>query len=344
MYPFATRTARTRPARSWSKLLLFAGFALTPAFSTELGAQRAIETSARSPEALSDGLRFQTIEGFGGVPLNVVEAGDPSKPAILLIHGIGQSYLSFEPQLRSPQLARNFHLVAFDLRAHGNSGKPWTADAYQDTAIWAEDVARVISATRIVRPVVVAWSYGTLVVADYLRHRGTSELGGIMLVGGLGGLAPTPSMDSGVRERIRQSRERQESPDITQNIEAARSVAGALVAKPMPSEWVERTMMVASMLPAYARTLLWLRNVDNVDVAPKLRDIALMIVAGGKDRGVPVNDARALVASLPNATLSLYAGVGHSPFAEDPVRFNAELARFAARVAVAKQPTRQARH
>jgi pimeloyl-ACP methyl ester carboxylesterase len=34
---------------------------------------------------------------------------------------------------------------------------------------------------------------------------------------------------------------------------------------------------------------------------------------------------------LPNCQMSEYVGVGHAPFIEDPVRFNAELAAFARR-------------
>jgi non-heme chloroperoxidase len=31
---------------------------------------------------------------------------------------------------------------------------------------------------------------------------------------------------------------------------------------------------------------------------------------------------------IPGAKLSVYQGIGHSPFFEDPARFNAELAAF----------------
>jgi pimeloyl-ACP methyl ester carboxylesterase len=31
---------------------------------------------------------------------------------------------------------------------------------------------------------------------------------------------------------------------------------------------------------------------------------------------------------IPGAKLSVYQGIGHSPFFEDPQRFNAELAAF----------------
>ena len=86
--------------------------------SAAAGAQAVADGAARAP------LQYQTVLGAGDVPLNVVTAGDPAKPAILLIHGIGQSHLSFEHQLQSP-LTDEFYVVSFDLRGHANSGKPW---------------------------------------------------------------------------------------------------------------------------------------------------------------------------------------------------------------------------
>ena len=63
--------------------------------------------------------------------LLVAEVGDPAKPGILFIHGFAQSYLSFGRQFDS-DLAKTYHLVAFDLRGHGGSSKPDRADAYKD--------------------------------------------------------------------------------------------------------------------------------------------------------------------------------------------------------------------
>ena len=178
----------------------------------------------------TNALRFRSVEGVDGVPLNVVEAGDPSKPGILFVHGIGQSYLSFERQLHSP-LAAEFHLVAYDLRGHGNSGKPWNREAYVDSAKWAGDLERVRIATGLEHPVLLGWSYGTLVTADYLRHFGSNGLAGIVLIGAYGGLTPPPanprpgaSPPQGVVARTQGLREAQTSPNLESNIEVTRRV------------------------------------------------------------------------------------------------------------------------
>ena len=126
-----------------------ASLGLAPAFAAD-GSQPAASPAAAMPATAASGLRFQVIEGSGGVPLNVVTAGDKSKPPILLVHGIGQSYVSWENQLKPP-VTDQFYVVAFDLRGHGNSGKPWGKENYADYRKYAEDVQAVIKGTGIDR-------------------------------------------------------------------------------------------------------------------------------------------------------------------------------------------------
>ena len=60
-----------------------------------------------------------------GTTINVVTGGDG--PPLLLLHGAPQSHLSW--RLVAPQLAKEYTVVATDLRGYGDSGKlPDTAD------------------------------------------------------------------------------------------------------------------------------------------------------------------------------------------------------------------------
>jgi pimeloyl-ACP methyl ester carboxylesterase len=277
------------------------------------------------------GLRYQTIEGEGGVPLNVVSAGDPSRPAVLLVHGIGQSHVSFEEQLRGP-LAEAFHVVAFDLRGHGNSGKPWAAADYKESAKWAGDVHRVMQALDLRRPVLLGWSYGTLVVSDYLRHQGTQNLAGIVLVGAYGGLTPPPPpAPPAVAEQMARNRTLQWSADPAENAAAATFTASVLTAKDMGEAWRTRAAQIAMMLPAYARRHMFDRSLANMDLIAKI-DVPVMLNVAAKDGSTPEGPARELAARLESrgvrAIVSVYPEAGHSPFAEEPARFNAELIEF----------------
>lgn len=285
----------------------------------------AIPTAICAARTEAAAWRTREVQGAGGVSLNVVYAGDPANPAILFIHGTGQSTLSFDRQLRS-DLVRRFFLVAFDLRGHGNSAKPWEPDAYSDSALWAEDVARVIADLQLRRPVIVGWSYGTMVALDYLRAAGPDSIAGLVLVGALGGLtsAPPPPPD----ERFLQIRADQASADLERNILASRAMARYLTARRMPEEWLARSASVALLLPRPARAGMFARSFDNTDLLPAVQELPLLVIIGSRDGGTPESAARQLAERLPRSRVSIYRGDGHSPFVESPARFNRELAAF----------------
>ena len=110
------------------------------------------------------------VEGAGGVPLATTDIGPVDAPGVLFLHGIGHGRESFRDQFDS-ELTKKYHFVAFDLRGHGMSGKPSRAEDYAGAQTWAEDVARVMDATKLTRPVVVAWSYGTQIGRASCRER-----------------------------------------------------------------------------------------------------------------------------------------------------------------------------
>lgn len=110
------------------------------------------------------------IVGGGGTTLNVLETGKRDGPTVLFIHGFSQNALAWSKQLNS-ELARDFRLVAMDIRGHGNSDKP-PKDAYTDSKLWADDVQAVIESLELNRPVLSGWSYGGLIMCDYLSVYG----------------------------------------------------------------------------------------------------------------------------------------------------------------------------
>jgi len=144
-------------------------------------------TLPTSASATETDMSFMTVAGAGGAPLNVMEMGNPAGAEVLFIHGMGMSYLSFQPQYQS-DLAKEFRIVAMDLRGHGGSAKPWRTEDVQPSTIWADDIAAVIAAKKLRKPVIVAWSFGGFVTADYLRKYGHDGIAGINFVGTLAGL------------------------------------------------------------------------------------------------------------------------------------------------------------
>jgi pimeloyl-ACP methyl ester carboxylesterase len=65
--------------------------------------------------------RFSTAS-LGGVALHAIHHGDPSRPALVLLHGGGANAHWWDEI--APALAERFHVVALDFRGHGDSDAP----------------------------------------------------------------------------------------------------------------------------------------------------------------------------------------------------------------------------
>ena len=124
-------------------------------------------------------MRHHTIAGGGGTRLHFVETGNPRGQAILFIHGFSQCWLAWSRQLNS-DLADRYRLVAMDMRGHGFSEKP--RDGYDDSRMWADDVDAAIRELHLDHPILCGWSYGPLVILDYIRHHGQEGIGGLHFV------------------------------------------------------------------------------------------------------------------------------------------------------------------
>jgi pimeloyl-ACP methyl ester carboxylesterase len=68
--------------------------------------------------------------------INYLELGDPSKPPILLIHGFGASCYHWRNNV--PDLAKDYHVYAFDMLGFGGSSKPiqdYGAEVWRDQTL-----------------------------------------------------------------------------------------------------------------------------------------------------------------------------------------------------------------
>jgi pimeloyl-ACP methyl ester carboxylesterase len=257
-----------------------------------------------------------------GTRLAVYEWGNPARPEILLVHGFAQSHLCFAPQFRST-LAEHFRLVAYDQRGHGASDQPQAAGAYQDSRVWADDLAAVLEAKRLHRPVLVGWSMGGRVIRQYLMTYGDAAIAGINFVA------------SQVIEdpRCRGPGAPKRPPDdqsLADEIDAAIAfLDGCYGKKPSEAEF-RRALGYNMKVPAAVRRAIagW-----STDAAPTIAALAavrvpVLITHGRRDTVVLPAAAEMTLAAVPHARLSWFDDCGHSPFCEDAPRFNDELTRF----------------
>ncbi|HVG63229.1 MAG TPA: alpha/beta hydrolase [Hyalangium sp.] len=271
-------------------------------------------------------VQLHTVKGAGGVELCVAEAGNPQGPAVLFVHGFCQSHQAWQRQLHS-SLGLDFRLVALDLRGHGRSGKPETG--YIDSRLWAEDLHAVITTLRLERPVLVGWSYGGVVVIDYLRHFGQANVAGVHLVGALSRLGK-PEAFADLAPDFLQLIPGLLSPEANESQSAIASFTSLLFHSPQTPAVLDEVRAYNQQVPHPVRLGVGQRVEEGEEVLAALK-IPLLVSHGLEDRVVLPESGRHISSLVKHAELSRYPDVGHSPFWESTARFNQELSRFVAR-------------
>jgi pimeloyl-ACP methyl ester carboxylesterase len=91
-----------------------------------------------------------------------------------------------------------------------------------------------------------------------------------------------------------------------------------------------KLLAIGEQCPALVRESMMRRRLDNDDVLSILK-IPVLCVHGTEDEIVTLESSRHNAAVIPGAQLSIYEGIGHTPFVEDTQRFERELRQLAGR-------------
>jgi non-heme chloroperoxidase len=253
-----------------------------------------------------------------GLTISAQEYGNPNGPGIVFIHGFSQSHLSWMRQTGS-DLAKEFHIVTYDLRGHGNSDKPLEAARYRDSKAWGDEVQAVIDAAGLKRPVLVGWSYAGRVISDYVATHGAGGISGIDFVD-----ASIKFIPEYVGDNLK-NLPLMASEDMLTNINATRVFLHGCFSKQPSADDFETMLAFNMMVPPKVRAGLGGRPLDATAVMAKLT-IPVLVSHGAEDKNAKLDTAKFTASVIPGAKLSVYDGIGHSPFYEDAPRFNSELA------------------
>ncbi|MES2136755.1 MAG: alpha/beta fold hydrolase [Pseudomonadota bacterium] len=101
--------------------------------------------------------QFRRIALSTGVTLNVALAGDPKRPAVILLHGFPESHRTWREV--APRLVRRFFLVMPDQRGFAGSDLPQDVDAYR-TDVLVDDVFALADALSLERFALVGHDWG----------------------------------------------------------------------------------------------------------------------------------------------------------------------------------------
>lgn len=268
-------------------------------------------------------MKSHVVAGGGGVPIHVVETGDPSRPPILFIHGFSQCGLVWSRQLSS-SLAKRRRLVAMDLRGHGRSGKP--RDAYGDSKVWADDVRAVIQALDLDRPVLCGWSYGPLVMLDYVRHYGEDRIAGLHFVGGVTKLG-SDEATSVLGPELLALVPGCFSDDAEVSVKSLEALARLFFVEELAPSDAYLMLGCAVTTPPHVRRALFSRQLDNDDVLTRLRK-PVLITQGTHDRIVLPTAVDQHKARVKHAEVHLVQNAAHAPFWDAADDFNRRLEAF----------------
>ncbi len=263
-----------------------------------------------------------------GLDLFCFKAGDPKRPSILLIHGLGDEADTWR-HVFSP-LSERFHTIAVDLPGFGRSDKPalnYTPD-FMQSAIMA-----VLETLQIQNVILMGSSLGAI-LAHSLALTHPEKVSGLILVGG--GLLQTTGMgDRSLALMAIPLLGEWFYTHLRRNPQAAfdslKPVYCDLDALPKADQEflftrVNQRVWSNGQRRAYFSTLRklapWiLKAQDGLKERLSHLETPTLVIRGEEDGLFPEENAHAILQSQPNATLATLPGTGHLPHQENPQAF-----------------------
>jgi 3-oxoadipate enol-lactonase len=269
-------------------------------------------------------MRVVTDDGVG---LAVVEAG--TGPTLLLVHGFGGAKEDFADQ--TDALAARYHVVAFDLRGHGESDSPTEPSSYTFDRL-AADVLAVADGVGADQFRLLGHSMGGMVARlVVLEHPQRVEA--LVLMDTSPG--PVPGLDAELME-MGAVMALTDGMDELKRVMDAFSPLGTpayerlLAERPGYREFNDRkwATLSAVMWATLGRAIR-----DQPDQLAALASVGCptLIIVGEQDEPF-VGVSRDMAQTIPGAELAVIPDAGHSPQFENPSAWLAALEGFLASV------------
>jgi non-heme chloroperoxidase len=261
-----------------------------------------------------------SVDLANGVRLPYVEQGDPLGVPVLLLHGITDSWHSFERVL--PHLPLSIRAFALSQRGHGDADRPTTGYSPRD---FAADLAAFMQALDIGPAVIAGHSMGASIAQRFaIDHPGRTL--GLVLVGSLVTWRGHPDFVELWNSVV---------STLTDPIDPGfvREFQESTLARPVPPEFLETVVRESLKLPARVWRAVLLEGLLEADFSRELANIqAPTLIFWGDQDALTRNGQEALTAAIAGSRLVTYAGAGHGLHWEEPGRFAADLTAFVERV------------
>jgi pimeloyl-ACP methyl ester carboxylesterase len=271
------------------------------------------DTAANAPVMRHSDVRLKT-----GVRLHYVEQGDPNGPPIILLHGYSDSWVSYTRVL--PLIDRKYRVYIPDQRGHGDSDRPASGYTFPD---FAADVIAFMDAKGLKKATIVGHSMGSF-VAQHVATMAPERVEKLVLVGS------APAVSNGVVLELQREVSALTDPVSPKFV---REFQTSVISQPVPGEFMDRVIQESLKLPARVwRDTMAGMLAQNSKVTLGEIKAPTLIIWGDRESVFPNrSDQEALRKAIPNATLKVYAGIGHCPNWEEPERFVKDLQEFMGR-------------
>ncbi|HEX5669350.1 MAG TPA: alpha/beta hydrolase [Chitinophagaceae bacterium] len=261
----------------------------------------------------ADGLKRIALSS--GVELEYMETGKPGGIPIIFLHGICDSWHSFEEVLKI--LPSGFHGFAISQRGHGDSESPPTGYTPRD---FASDIAAFIKQKKLGTAIVVGHSMGGIHAQQFvLDHPDLAK--GIVIIASDPVFSDNPGMPEFYGEvmKMKGTISRPFMEDFQK----------ATLARPIDSAYFE-LLVKEGMKPTVEVFQAAFTGLMKTDLSSRLAEISkpVLVLWGDKDSFCDKPGQDQFEKGLRNGKLIVYQGHGHALHWEDPERVVKDIAKF----------------
>ena len=254
-----------------------------------------------------------------GVRVEYVEQGRPGSTPVIFLHGVTDSWRSFELVLR--RLPASIHALAISQRGHGESSRPAAGYSYSELA---EDVRAFMDALGLQRAAIVGHSMGAS-VAQRLIVDHPERVSRLVLMGSFAAIHGNPVVSEFVDSAILPLTD-PIAPDF------AREWQLSTIAQPVDPEFFATVVAETLKVPAHVWHQAFQGFLQTPDFTSELAGVTVPVrlIWGDRDAYAVRADQETLLKAMPTARLVTLEGVGHAIHWEDPDRVVASLLEFLA--------------
>ena len=263
----------------------------------------------------------------GGFHVHYQEDDDPTLPVLVLLHGFGDSYTSWEGWV--PVLEPQFRVISLDFPGHGLTRAP---EGYQLTGVGLADLVDAFAAQLALPPFAVAGNSMGGGVAWQFAVRHPERLSALILVDAAGFPNEKPPGELPLAFKILKypiGRALLRNIDNRPLIDSGLKVDvydKSVITPAFVDRWAE-----FQRAPGHRAILMALNPLGfNQATAAALQNIKVptLILHGDSDVLIEPASAQKFAAAIPGAKVIIYPKVGHLPQIEIPQRSAADVAEF----------------